>query len=60
MTDSGNGEDFTADIPAHPEGTNIYYYIHGEANSGKVGNRPMPAPEGWWKFRIIGDNSGSC
>lgn len=58
MIDTGNGEDFSADIPAHPEGTNIYYYIHGEANSGKVGNRPMPAPEGWWKFRIIGDNSG--
>ena len=52
MIDTGNGEDFSADIPAHPEGTNIYYYIHGEANSGKVGNRPMPAPEGWWKFRI--------
>ncbi len=58
MSDSGNGENFTADIPAYPEGTNIYYYIHGVANSGKVGNRPMPAPEGWWKFRIIGGNTG--
>ena len=52
MSDSGNGEDFTAEIPAHDEGTNIYYYIQGYAESGKVGNRPMPAPEGWWKFNI--------
>ena len=52
MSDSGNSEDFTAEIPAHDEGTTIYYYIQGEAESGKVGNRPMPAPEGWWKFNI--------
>ncbi len=52
MSDYGNGEDFTAEIPAHDEGTTIYYYIQGEAESGKVGNRPMPAPEGWWKFNI--------
>ncbi len=52
MTDTGNGEDFTADIPAQPYGTDVYYYIHGEANSGKMGNRPMPAPEGWWTFHV--------
>lgn len=52
MSDSGNGEDFTAEIPAQDEGTTVYYYIQGEAESGKVGNRPMPAPEGWWKFNI--------
>ena len=52
MLDIGNGEDFTADIPAQASGTVVYYYISGEANSGKTGNRPMPAPEGWWNFNI--------
>ena len=52
MFDTGNGEDFTAEIPAQPSGTDVYYYIHGEANSGKTGNRPMPAPEGWWTFHV--------
>ena len=52
MSDTGNGEDYTAEIPAQPSGTDVYYYIHGEANSGKTGNRPMPAPEGWWTFHV--------
>ncbi|MGY8917321.1 MAG: agmatine deiminase family protein, partial [Flavobacteriales bacterium] len=41
-----NGEDFTASIPAMPEGTDVFYYISGEAYSGKTGSRPMPAPLG--------------
>ena len=52
MSDTGNGEDFTAEIPAQTAGTDVYYYINGEAESGKVGNRPMPAPEGWWTFHV--------
>ncbi|MBT5148168.1 MAG: T9SS type A sorting domain-containing protein [Flavobacteriales bacterium] len=47
-----NGEDFTAEIPAMPEGTDVFYYVSGEANSGKTGSRPMPAPLGWWKFHV--------
>ncbi|PCJ80977.1 MAG: hypothetical protein COA49_06655 [Bacteroidetes bacterium] len=52
MTDIGDGENWTADIPAAPENSDIYYFISGLANSGKIGNRPMPAPEGWWTFHI--------
>jgi agmatine deiminase len=47
-----NGEDFTAEIPAMPEGTEVFYYVSGEAYSGKTGSRPMPAPLGWWKFYV--------
>lgn len=47
-----NGEDFTASIPAMPEGTDVFYYISGEAYSGKTGSRPMPAPLGYWKFHV--------
>jgi agmatine deiminase len=52
MVDDGTGEDFTAEIPAMSEGTIVYYYIEGHAVSGKTGTRPMPAPEGWWKFTV--------
>jgi len=54
MTDTGNGEDFTADIPAQTTGSTVYYYISSEAVSGKTGARPMPAPSGWWKFNVTG------
>jgi agmatine deiminase len=42
-----------ASIPAHPADTDIFYYIEGEANSGKVQVRPLVAPAGWWKFRVL-------
>ena len=48
---------FAADIPAQAEGTTVHYYISAEANSGKTGARPMPAPEGWWSFKVLGVTS---
>jgi agmatine/peptidylarginine deiminase len=48
--DAGN---WMTAIPAHPAGTTLYYYIEGAATSGKVGARPMPAPDGWWSFEVI-------
>ena len=53
--DAGN---WTAAIPAHPQGTTLYYYIEGEATSGKEGARPMPAPDGWWSFEVIDPTVG--
>ncbi len=43
---------WTALIPQQPGGSTVYYYIEGQANSGKTGVRPLPAPAGWWKFQI--------
>lgn len=43
---------WAAAIPQQPGGTTIYYYIHATANSGKQINRPMPAPEGYFQFKI--------
>ena len=54
MTDVGNHL-FEAYIPAQPEGTTVYYYVQGTSVSGKVLNRPMPAPEGYWSFRVLGE-----
>ncbi len=40
-------------IPAYPGGTTIYYYIEASSNSGKTQVRPIAAPTGYWKFRIL-------
>ncbi len=39
-------------IPQQPGGATVYYYIEANSVSGKNGVRPLPAPEGWWKFKI--------
>jgi len=48
---------WTAQIPAQNTGTTIYYYIQAEANSGKTQVRPMPAPEGYFHFKVFGSAS---
>jgi agmatine deiminase len=48
---------WTGYIPAQPAGTQIFYYIQAQANSGKQQVRPMPAPQGFWKFKILGNAS---
>lgn len=39
-------------IPAQPVGSSIFYYVHAESNSGRSMNKPMTAPEGFWKFSV--------
>jgi len=41
---------WSATIPNPTENSEVYYYFHAEANSGKTINRPMPAPEGYFNF----------
>lgn len=45
-------------IPPQPVGTLVHYYIYGEANTGKTQVRPMPAPEGYWTFEVLGETIG--
>jgi len=47
------GNFWEADIPHQTEGTEIYYYVEAHATSGKEQVRPMPAPAGYWKFKIL-------
>ena len=47
--------EFSGAIPAQAAGTRVHYYVHAEATSGKTGARPMPAPAGWWSFRVLGN-----
>ena len=49
--------EYVADIPAQPSGTKVHYFVSAEANNGKTGARPMPAPAGWWSFNVLGETS---
>jgi len=42
-------------IPPQQAGSEIQYYIHAVAKSGKQQVRPMVAPEGYFRFRIRGE-----
>lgn len=53
MSNAG-GNTWTANIPAQAVGTLVYYYIEGNANSGKVQVRPITAPAGYWDFEVLG------
>jgi hypothetical protein len=48
-----NGDNWEAYIPAQSVGSIIEYYIEGESLSGKTQVRPMPAPEGFWSFKVL-------
>lgn len=48
-----SGNDWTGNIPAHAAGSKIFYYIQATAQNGKTQVRPMPAPDGYWKFRVL-------
>ncbi|MCW5898925.1 MAG: agmatine deiminase family protein [Flavobacteriales bacterium] len=52
------GNNWAAAIPAHPVGTMVYYYLHATANSGKTIARPITAPQGWWRFEVLGGPTG--
>ena len=49
---AGADDMWSADIPAQAEGTVVQYYVEGTSESGKTQDRPMPAPEGYWQFRV--------
>lgn len=49
------GDNWQALIPAEIGEVDIYYYIEATANNGKQLSRPMPAPDGTWKFKVFVD-----
>src|SRR6187551_1786450 len=46
---------WTSLIPAYPSGTEVQYYISADANDGKHQVRPIVAPEGYFKFEVLGE-----
>ena len=57
MSSLGN-DMWTADIPPQNAGTSVYYYVEGNSNSGKTLQRPLTAPDGYWKFNVLGSTTG--
>lgn len=51
MTSIGNNN-WAGNIPGYPLGTRVYYYVQATSLSGKTQARPMPAPAGYWTYRI--------
>ena len=49
---------WTGMIPYQQAGAKVFYYIHGQATTGKQQVRPMPAPEGYWNFDVLGNPTG--
>ncbi len=47
-------DSFYAYIPAQPAGTQIFYYITAESNSGRKVSKPLTAPDGWMRFTVEG------
>jgi agmatine deiminase len=59
MTLTGPSENtWTGSIPYQNAGEKVFYYVHAEASNGKQQVRPMPAPEGYWKFKVLEDITG--
>lgn len=56
MTNTG-GDDWAASIPAQAIGTTVYYYVEGEAVTGRISSHPIPAPSGYHKFTVLDDAS---
>ena len=52
MTAPSN-DTWTGFIPAQSAGTTVYYYVQAEATSGKAQVRPLPAPAGYWSFKVL-------
>jgi hypothetical protein len=43
---------FTANIPAQSLGTTVYYYISATSVSNRTVTKPLPAPNGYIKFKV--------
>lgn len=52
MVDQGAGN-WSASIPVQSADSDVFYYVQGISNSGKVQVRPLVAPAGWWHFRVL-------
>ncbi|MDC7995238.1 agmatine deiminase family protein [Altibacter sp. HG106] len=47
-----SGDLWAVDFTVPSTSGDIEYYIHAEANSGKTINRPLVAPEGYWRMNV--------
>ena len=50
----GSSEIWETSIPWTAGGSQVFYYISAQSNSGKSQVRPLTAPQGQWKFNVLG------
>jgi agmatine deiminase len=50
----GSTEIWETQLPWISGGNQVFYYISAQANSGKSQVRPLTAPLGHWKFKVLG------
>lgn len=55
--EDGQASRWAAAIPPQPANTEVQYYIHARALSGKEQARPLVAPEGYFRFRALGPSN---
>jgi hypothetical protein len=55
---AGSNDLWSANIPAQAAGTEVFYYIKANANSGKEQVRPIVAPQGFYQFKVLGNSVG--
>jgi agmatine deiminase len=53
MVQGVSQDEWLAQIPHLPDGSLVHYYVEAEANSGKKIAKPLPAPAGFYSFRIL-------
>lgn len=57
MAPTGNPNEYSGVIPAHPHGTLISYYIHAEDKAGRTKDYPFVAPEGMFVIEVANDTT---
>jgi agmatine/peptidylarginine deiminase len=50
---SSNSDYWEGQIPPHPAGSYIQYYIKAVSTNGKVQYRPLVAPQGYFEFNVL-------
>ncbi|MEI7595609.1 MAG: agmatine deiminase family protein [Bacteroidota bacterium] len=50
---------WTGNIPAQQAGKTVYYYVEANSVSGKTQVRPITAPTGYWKFKVLGTSTSN-
>jgi len=46
------GDTFVVSLPQQIVGSEVFYYISAQANSGKILTKPITAPDGYIKFKV--------
>ncbi len=53
MSQISGSDNWLGEIPYLPEGSTVHYYVEATAQSGKQIAKPLPAPQGYYTFRIL-------